>query len=448
MQKIITSILLLVIGFNSFAQETDEVIDQIIGIVGKNIIMQSDIENQYNQYMSQGVVYDGDLKCKIIEDLLFQKLLLNQAQLDSIEVSEAEINDNLDRRIRYFVSQIGSEEKLEEFYGKPIIEIKEEFKSVLKDQMLVEKMQGKITADIKVTPSEIRKFYNNIPKDSLPKIETKYIFKQLVIKPNISEKEKLAVKEKLREFKERVKNGTKFSTLAVMYSEDPGSAKNGGELGYVGRSDLVPEFAAVAFKLKSPGDVSKIVESQYGFHIIQLIDRKGDKINVRHILIKPKVSYEELAKAKQKLDSIRNLIVKDTISFENAVLKFSEDKDTKFNEGYVVNQYTGNNEFFEEQISPAIAYAIKNLNIGSITYPFKTKTISDEDIYSIIKFDNKIAAHSATIQDDYKQIQEMCIADKKQKTITEWVKNKVKSTYFRIDDSYSNCETLKGTWLK
>jgi len=448
MQKLITSILLLIIGFNSFAQDDGEVIDQIIGIVGKNIIMQSDIENQYNQYIAQGVIYDGDLKCKILEDLLFQKLLLNQAQLDSVEVSEAEINDNLDRRIRYFVSQIGSEEKLEEFYDKPIIEIKEEFKSLIKDQMLVERMQNKITADVKVTPSEIRKFYNGIPKDSLPKIETKYIFKQLVIKPSISEKEKLAVKEKLRGFKERIKNGTKFSTLAVMYSEDPGSAKKGGELGYVGRSDLVPEFAAVAFKLKSPGDISKIVESQYGFHIIQLIDRKGDKINVRHILIKPKVSFEELVKAKQEIDSIRNLIVKDSISFEDAVLKFSEDKDTKFNEGYVINQYTGNNEFFEEQIDPAIAYAIKNLHVGSITYPFKSKTFSDEDIYSIVKFDNKIEAHSASIQDDYKQVQEMCIADKKQKTIEEWVKNKVKSTYFRIDDSYSNCEVLKDIWLK
>ena len=448
MRKILTSLLLIFIGLNSFAQDDGEVIDQIIGIVGKNIIMQSDIENQYNQYISQGVVYDGDLKCKILEDLLFQKLLLNQAQLDSIEVSEAEINSNLDQRIRYFVSQIGSEEKLEEFYGKPIIQIKAEFRDLIKDQMLVERMQGQITADVKVTPSEIRKFYNNIPKDSLPKIETKYIFKQLVIKPTISEKEKLAVKEKLRGFKERVKNGTKFSTLAVMYSEDPGSAKNGGELGYVGRSDLVPEFAAVAFKLKSPGDVSKIVESQYGFHIIQLINRKGDKINVRHILLKPKVSFDELVKAKQEIDSIRNLIVKDSISFEDAVLKFSEDKDTKFNEGYVVNQYTGNNEFFEEQIEPSIAYAIKNLNVGSITYPFKSKTFTDEDIYSIVKFDNKIEAHSASIQDDYKQVQEMCIADKKQKTIEEWVNNKIKSTYYKIDDSYSNCEILKDTWIK
>ena len=448
MRKIILSIIITLSTLTSFSQEDGEIIDQIVGVVGKNIIMQSDIENQYNQYISQGVVFEGDLKCKIFEDLLFQKLLLNQAEVDSVEVSDAEIEDNLDRRIRYFVSQIGSEEKLEEFYGKPILEIKAEFKDLIKEQMLVERMQGKITADVKVTPSEIRKFYNNIPKDSLPKIETKYIFKQLVIKPKVSETEKLAVKEKLQGFKERVKNGTKFSTLAVMYSEDPGSAKNGGELGYVGRTDLVPQFAAVAFKLKNKGDVSKIVETQYGFHIVQLIDRKGDKINVRHILIKPKVSFDELVKAKAKLDSIRILVVKDSVSFEEAVKLFSDDEETRFNEGYIVNPYTGNNEFFEEQIDPAIAYAIKNLNIGSITYPFKTKSSSDEDIYVIVKFANKIDAHSANIKDDYKQIQELCTNNKKEDLIETWVEKKRKSTYFKIDESYSNCEFLKTTWLK
>jgi len=442
-------VLTIITSINSlFAQPKGEPIDKIIGVVGKNIILQSDVENQYLQYKSQGVVYDGDLKCKIFEDLLFSKLLLNQAQLDSIEITEAEINDNLNRRIRYFVSQIGSEEKLEEFYGKSIDEIKLEFKDLLKEQMLVERMQSKLTADVKVTPSEIRKFYDNIPKDSLPKIETTYKFQQIVVIPKISEKEKLAVKERLRDFKERVKNGTKFSTLAVLYSEDPGSAKKGGELGFVGRTDLVPEFAAVAFKLKKPGQVSRIVETEYGFHIIQLIEQKGEKINVRHILLKPKVSYEEFTKAKLKIDSIREIVLADTITFEEAAKRYSEDKETRYNGGYMLNKNTATNTFTEEQIDAALAYNLKGLSVGDITRAFRTKNMKDQDVMKFVKISDKTKPHVATIKSDYKIIQELCIADKKQKLIKKWVVDKQRNTYIKIDKSFSGCDFESKGWVK
>ncbi len=447
MKKLIL-VLTIIASISVFAQPKGEPIDKIIAVVGKNIIMQSDVENQYLQYKSQGVVYNGDLKCKIFEDLLFSKLLLNQAQLDSIEITEAEIADNLNRRIRYFVSQIGSEEKLEEFYGKSIADIKLEFKDMLKEQMLVERMQSKLTTDVKVTPSEIRKFYDNIPKDSLPKIETTYKFQQIVVIPKISEKEKLAVKERLRDFKERIKNGTKFSALAVMYSEDPGSAKKGGELGFVGRTDLVPSFAAVAFKLKKPGQVSRIVESEYGFHIIQLIEQKGEKINVRHILLKPKVSYEEFEKAQLRIDSLRNIVLADTITFAEAAKRYSDDKETRYNGGYIINPRTATNTFTEEQIDAALAYNLKGLSVGDITRSFRTKNMKDQDVMKFVKISEKTKPHIATIKSDYKIIQDMCIADKKQKQIKKWVKDKQRNTYIKIDKSFIGCDFESKGWVK
>ncbi len=447
MKKTTLYIFLLLLNISSFAQNK-QVIDQVVAVVGKNMILQSDIENQYLQLKSQGFVYNGDLKCKVLEDLLFNRLLLDQAQKDSIEVTDNELNDNLDRRIRYFVAQIGSEEKLEEFYGKSIAEIKNEFRDLLKKQMLVQKMQNKLTADIKVTPSEIRKFYDNIPKDSLPKVPTTYKFQQVVVIPKVSEKEKLAVKEKLRNFKERIKNGTSFSTLAVLYSEDPGSAKQGGELGYVGRTDLVPEFAKAAFRLKKPGEISGIVETQYGFHIIQLIDRKGEKINVRHILLKPKVSYDELIKAQQRIDSIADIIKADTIPFEEVVRRYSDDEETKSNGGYMINPYTSTDLFTDEQIDPALAYHLKGLKTGDITRSFKTKDAQDRVVFKIVKLAEKNEPHIANLKQDYKQIQELCLADKKAKFLKNWVKKKQQNTYIKIDDSYKGCDFEMKGWIK
>lgn len=431
----------------SFSQTEGVVIDKVVAVVGKNIVLLSDVENQYTQLKAQGPITES-AKCQIFEELLYQKLLLDQAQKDSIEVTEAEIEDNLERRLRYFVSQIGSEEKLEEFYGKSITEIKDEFREVIAKQMLSERMQGRLTESIKVTPTEIHKFYKALPKDSLPQLNRQIILEQIVKYPPLDEKEKLAIKEKLRAYRERVLNGEKFATLAVLYSEDLGSARKGGELGYVGRTDLVPEFAAVAFKLKEPGDISRIVETEYGFHIIQLIEKRGELMNLRHILLKPKVSPMDLYKAQTFLDSVRTLVTNDSISFADAATKFSEDIETNKNNGLMINPNTGNSIFEYDQLQPAIAYAIKNSKKGDITQPFKTQDNKGQEVYKLIRIKDIIEPHTATISQDYQLIQDMCTVNKKQKFVDLWIKRKQDNTYIKLEDDFKSCPFNHPGWVK
>jgi len=440
-------IILLLTSTLVISQNEGVVIDKVVAIVGKNIILKSDVENQYEQLKAQGSTGEN-LKCQIFEELLYQKLLLDQAQKDSIEITEAEIDDNLNRRIRYFVGQIGSEQKLEEFYGKSITEIKEEFREVIAKQMLSERMQGQLTQGLKVTPTEILKYYKKMPKDSLPKLNKQIILAQIVKYPPVSEKEKLAIKEKLRSYRERILKGEKFSTLAVLYSEDLGSARKGGELGFVGRSDLVPEFAAVAFKLKEPGDISRIVETEFGFHIIQLIEKRGELMNLRHILLKPKVSPMDMFKAKTLIDSVRTLILKDSLTFEAAAGKFSEDKETNKNEGLMINPMTGNSIFENEQLNPSIAYALKGVKEGEITKTFRTKDNRGQEVYKIIKVKELIPPHVASIEKDYQLIQNMCLATKKQEFIDSWIKRKQAGTYIKLEDDYKNCSFKHSGWLK
>ena len=298
-----------------FAQKE---IDGVRAIVGNEIILTSDIETQYQQYLAQGYANREEIKCQIIEDLLYQKLLLNQAKIDSLEISEQEIESELEKRIRYFVGQVGSKEKLEEFYGKSIIEIKSEFRDLINEQLLSQRMQGSITADVKVTPSEVKTYFNNLAKDSLPTIEAEVEISQIVLKPEISQQEKERVKNKLKSFKERLQNGEDFKVLAALYSDDPGSAKNGGELGFVGRGDLVPAFEAAAYKLKGD-EISNIIKSEFGYHIIQLIERRGEQINVRHILLKPKVSSTQLMELKSEIEDIAKQIADEVASMVGKV---------------------------------------------------------------------------------------------------------------------------------
>lgn len=444
--KIKLFILFTFIFIKLSAQEN--VIDQIVAIVGNNIILKSDIENQYTQLKAQGYsAYNVDLKCEIFEELLYQKLLLNQAQIDSVEITENQVEAELERRLRYFINQIGSEEKLEEFYNKSILEIKEEFKDVIHEQLLTQMMQSKITDDIKITPSDVRNFFKNIPKDSLPVINSEIELEQIVKYPNISETEKLAVTEKLQKLQERITQGENFATLAVMYSEDPGSAKNSGELGFVGRADLVPEFAAVAFKLKE-NDVSRIVKTEFGYHIIQLIEKKGELSNFRHILLTPKISPYEIVQTKNFLDSVATLIRTNKISFEKAALKFSEDENTKNNGGLMVNPLSGNTKFEPNQIEPLTSYAIKNLKIGEISEPFETKDEKQKQVYKIVHLKTKTKPHKANLNDDYQKIQDTALAEKKQNIISDWINKKQLSTYINIDESYKNCDFNYKGWMK
>ena len=454
MQKHILRIFIFIITltvtrFNCSTAQEGKIIDQIIAIVGSNIILQSDIENQYLQAQAQGYLSRGDLKCEILEELLYQKLLLNQANLDSIEVTESQVESALDTRLKMFINQVGSEEKLEQYFNKSILEIKSDLKDIIRDQMLTQKMQGKITDEIKITPSDVRSYYKNIPKDSLPLINAEYQIEQIVKYPAVSEKEKQEVKEKLEGFSSQVIEGKKkFSTLAILYSEDKESAKSGGDLGYVGRADLVPEFAAAAFNLKEKDEISKVVETQYGYHIIQLIERKGERVNVRHILLSPKPSVESIIKSGNYLDSITSLIRTGKITFENAAQKFSEDEKTKNNGGLLINEETGSSKLTADEIDKITSIYLKNIVQGEISKAFETKDDKSRTVYKIIYLKSLTLPHTANLTDDYQRIQDMALANKKQKTVDEWINKKLKSTYIHIDDTFIKCKFKNATWIK
>ncbi|MCK9205850.1 MAG: peptidylprolyl isomerase [Salinivirgaceae bacterium] len=447
LQKIKILSLLTILSFFSVHAQDKKVIDQVVVIIGKQVILQSDIETQAMQMKAQGYYSSGDIMCEILEEMMYSKLLVNQAILDSVEVGDSEINSEMERRLNYFINQIGSEEKLEEYYKKSIPEIKEEFREVIKDQLLAQRMQQKVTADLKVTPQEVKSFYKSIPNDSLPIINTEFELEQITINPKIEEVEVLRIKDRLREFKDRITNGESFATLAVLYSEDPGSATRGGELGFVSRGDLVPEFSAVAFNLKE-GEVSKIVKTDYGYHIIQLVEKKGERINCRHILMKPKISPTEKLKARQQLDSVRTIIVNKELTFKEACWKYSEDQDTRMNGGIMVNPSSGNSKWEASSLEPKVAYAIQNLKVGEVSKPFESEDANGKTVYKIVMLKTKSEPHPANLTDDYQRIQDLTLEKKKTEFMEDWVTKKVENTFLHIDDDFSNCAFENPVWKK
>ncbi len=443
---IMLPVLLFAFVFSVKAQEK-KVIDKVVAVVGKNIILLSDVENQYLNYKLQNQAFGSpeQMKCRILEDLLFQNLLVAQAEVDSIQIEDSQVDAELDRRIAMFINQFGSQEKLERYYNKKLSEIKAELFDVIKKQLMAQQVQQKIIQDVTVTPSEIKDYYKSIPKDSLPVIKTQYEIQQIVKNPPISIEEKLRVKERLLDLRKRILNGENFSTLAILYSEDPGSAAKGGELGFYGRGQLYPEFEAVAYKLKK-GEVSDVVETEAGYHIIQLIERKGDYINVRHILLVPKVSPEDLEKARKELDSIATLIRNDSITFDKAVEKFSDDPNKKSG-GYLINPYTGGTTFEAEQLDPQVAFVIDKLKPGEISNPVPYKTDKQKDAYRILYLKRKTEPHIANLKDDYPQIQQWALQKKQKDIIDKWVNEKSKNTYIKISDDFKKCK-FHYDWLK
>jgi len=421
------------------AQDEEQIIDQVVAVVGKNIVLESDIQNQYLNYRMQGGIKGGakDIRCQILEEQLFQKLMVAQAEVDSIEVNEAQVEGELERRLQMFVTQFGTQEKMEKYYGKTIPEIKNELHDIIKEQMIAQQVQSGIVANVTVTPSEIKSFFRSIPSDSIPQIPTEYQIAQIVKKPPISIEEKIRVKEQLLELRSRILKGESFSTMAILYSEDPGSAKKGGELGFYGRGQLYPEFEAIAFKL-SEGEISNIVDTEAGYHIIQMIERKGDYINVRHILLSPKVSPGDLLKARNELDSIAILIRADSISFKAAVTKFSE-ANNKNSGGLLVNPYSGSTIFEAEQLDAQISFVIEKMKVGEISNPVPLKTEEKEDAYQIVLLKKKSVPHKANLKQDYSKIMMWAENDKKQKVIDEWINDKAKETYVKIIDQYKDC---------
>ncbi len=440
---LLASICLTFIVTKTFAQK-DVVIDKVMAVVGNNLILKSDIENEYLQYISQGNEATETTRCLVLEELLFQKLLIYHATQDSVQISDDQVDQELNQRIRYFVAQIGSEQKLEEYYGKSIIQIKDEFEADIRKLLLARTMKGKITADIKVTPSEVRNYYNSIPKDSLPLISSELEIAQIVRIPPVSAEEKASVKEKLEKLRERVVNGEDFAALAVLYSEDPGSSKNGGELGFMSRNELVPEFAAEGFSLK-PGETSKIVETQFGLHFMQLVERKGEMANLRHILLTPKISSSDLMKAQHYLDTVRFTLSKDTLSFAEAALKYSDDKETKYNGGLVVNQQTGTIRFTPEELEPLTFFTLDKLKVGEVSEPVKYQTNDNKTAYRLMMLKTRTEPHRANLKDDYQRIQNIALSDKQAKAVNEWIKKKSAATYIKIDESYEKC-AFKNSW--
>ncbi len=426
---------------NIYSQEQnkgDILIDEVVALVGDEMIMYSDIEAQYFQMKAQGLPTGKNLKCEIFEDLLFQKLLINQAELDSIVVNESQVESELERRMQYFISQIGSKEKLEEYYDKSVVEIKEELRDVIKDQMVSEKMKNEITKDIKITPSEVRKYFNTLPEDSIPTVEAEMEIKHIVNKPPVTEEEIDFVKAKLKKTRRRILEGESFKTLAALYSEDPGSAKKGGELGFFSRGELYPEYEAVAFGLEK-GEISPIVKTKAGYHIIQLIERRGEQINTRHILMKPKVSTMALVKAKKKLDSIGILIKNDTLSFSEAAKKFSDD-DSKVKGGDIINPATGNTKFKLSDIDPSMYYVVSKMDVGEISDPVLMETKEGNKAYRILYIKSLTKEHQADIDKDYSFIKELALQKKQQKAIEEWINQKKNNIYIDINENYKKCD--------
>ena len=442
-------IALMLLSLPMMAQSRQpQVVDKVVAVVGKNIILQSDIENQYVQYRLQGMVEGTgqEMRSRILEDLLLQKLMLNQAEMDSITVTDEDVEKQLDMRIHQFVARFGSQEKMEAQFGKTMTEIKDEVRKAMKDQMLQEQVQSKIMENVVVTPQEVKDFFASIPKDSLPTISPEYEIVQIVKRPPISIDEKLEVKDRLYQIRKRILDGeSSFATMAVLYSEDPGSARQGGELGLTGRGVWVPEFENVAFNLRD-GEISDVVESEHGFHIIQLIERRGDAVNCRHILLTAKVPVEALEKAQNELDSVAQLVRNGDMTFEEACKKFSDD-DSKSNGGYLTNAATGGNRLSLQDLQELeqsyeeyknLAFVISRLEVGQISDPLPMTTNENKDAFRLIMVKSKTEPHQANLKEDYNLIQNWALGQKRQEAIGKWVKDKAAKAYIRLDEAYKN----------
>ena len=441
MNKIYYFLLLTLTSFSLSAQS----IDKIEAVLGDEIILTSEIESQYLQYLSQGNIKSTEIRCQIVEDLLFQKLLVNQAKLDSLVVSNDEVEDEVNKRLSYFETQLGSVQKVEDYFGKSKANIKLELGKVIKDQFMAQKMQTKLTSSLKVTPAEVKESYALLSDAEIPTMPTQVEVAQIVIKPEITDDQKDNIREKLNNFRDRVYNGEDFKMLATLYSDDPGSAIKGGELGFVNRGDLVPEFERAAFRLKE-GEISKVVESQFGYHIVQLIERRGEQINVRHILIKTKVTATALHAAKLKMDSIAKEINEETITFDQAVSEYSDDEN-KSNGGLLLNPNTMSTSHTLEDMAPALRLVIEKLKEAEVSSPAVIQMQDENKAYRILRLNKRTEQHKANLVDDFAKIKEYSINAKKQETLEKWTSKTIAKTYIKLSDELAKCE-LVNKWSK
>ena len=425
----------------------DNVIDRVEWVVGDKAILRSDIEESIRYWLSTGRKFEGDPYCVVGEDLAIQQLFLHQAAIDSIEVDETMIMRKVDAQMDYVIQQIGSKEKLEEYFDKNSAEIREMYREQLYNMDMMEMMKSKLVGDIKVSPSLVRRYYESLPKDSLPFIQEQVEVQIITIEPEITEEEIERVKGELRDYTERIMSGeTSFSTMALMYSEDPGSARRGGELDFMGRGELDPAFATVAFNLTDPGKISKIVESEYGFHIIQLMEKRGDRIKVRHILRKPERSADNIKKMLLRLDSISTDIKEGKFTFEEAAGAISDDKDTRNNYGIMYNRNTASAQFSFEELPADVARVVENLEVGELSQPFAWILDNGKTVCAIAKLRSRTEAHLATINDDYETLSMMYKSELGNQRLQDWIKQKQQNTYVRINSDSRNCEFKYPHW--
>ena len=426
------------------------VVDEVIWVVGDEAILRSDVEQMRLQAAQEGIRFKGNPDCAIPEQIAVQKLFLHQAAIDSIEVTEADIAAGIDRQIEEWTQMAGSREKLEEYKRQTISQIRSQLHDDYRDRLMVQKMQQKLVEDIKVTPAEVRRYFKDIPQDSLPFVPTEVEVQIVTQTPRIEMEEINRVKDELREYTDRINRGdASFSTLARLYSED-GSARNGGEIGYTGRAPLDPEFAAVAFNLTDPKKVSKVVESEFGFHIIQLIDKRGDKINVRHILRKPVVSDTAISKAIARLDSIANDIRAEKFSFEEAATYGSDDKDTRSNNGLMANltEEGRTSKFRMQDLPQDVARVVDTMQVGQVSRAFQMVNERGKTVCAIVKLKNRIEGHKATITEDFQILRNVVLSRLREQTIHDWVVNKIKATYVRLNPEFRDCDYEYQGWIR
>ena len=431
----------------------NNVVDEVIWVVGDEPILKSEVEIMKLQGEAEGMKWDGDPECVLPEQIAVQKLFLHQAALDSIEVTESEIAQGIDQQINYWISlpQIGSKEKLEEFQHKSMAQIRQDLHDDYKNRQLVQKMQEKLVSDVKVSPAEVREYFRKLPVDSIPMIPTTVEVEILTQTPKVEPEEINRIKNQLRDYTDRITKGeTSFATLARLYSEDPGSARQGGELGYMGRGMLDPAFAAAAFNLTDPKKVSKVVESEFGYHIIQLIDRRGDKVNCRHILLKPNVSMASIDAAKERLDSIGKDIRNGKFTFEDATAYLSDDKDTKNNHGLMVNssENARTSRFKMKDLPTEVARVVDTMKVDEVSQPFQMVNPRGKVVCAIVKLKERTPEHRATITEDFQAMRDIVTAQRRKDILHDWVVRKVKETYVRINPRYKSCKFQYEGWFK
>ena len=467
MSKRILVILVSLVSLVSLVKaQTDSlgtIVDEVIWVVGDEAILKSDVEAMRIQGQQEGMRWKGDPDCSIPEQIAVQKLYLNQAIIDSVEVTESEITQGVEQYIENMISVIGSREKLEEYQGKTLNQIRSELRDSYRERQMVQGMQRKLVGDIAVTPAEVRRYFKDMPLDSIPFVPTEVEVQIITQQPRVEQEEINRIKERLREFTDRINKGeTSFQTLARLYSQD-GSARNGGELGYTGRAGWVPEFANVAFNLTDPKRVSKIVETEFGFHIIQLRDKRGDKVNVRHILLKPEISDDAIQKSLNRLDSVANDIKAGTVpvalkpyfkgetfTFEDAVSVYSDDKDTRNNHGLMVNvtQESRTSRFRLADLPQEVAKVIDGLQVGEVSKPFEMINERGKTVCAIVKLKSRTEGHKATITEDFQLLKNVVLEKRRQEKLHQWVVNRIKSTYVRINERYRDCEFEYEGWVR